>query len=176
MAIEIQLIPQAELATGQAAAIRNGAIAAVIAKASFEMKVSPDKLVVRDLQPKEDLDYSYATWSEKTGSSTAAYETMSSGTMADKRYVGIYGVKDSSEAFNVSLLRIKIANSVKAIWHLENLYSIAGEARNGFSPSVVVIPRNAPYVIDRYVNVANAQASIVLKAFVVEQVGKLLSP
>ena len=173
---EIQLIPLAELATGQASAIRNGAVAAVVREAMVQLKLPQDKLMVRDVQPKTDLDYTYTTWYETTGTSESAYETMSSSTIADKRFVGIYGIKDDSEEINVTQIRIKVGNSIKAIWHLENLYSINGSPRVGLCPSVVLIPPNTPYVIERYVHKASSPAQIVLKAFVVEPVGKILSP
>ena len=93
-----------------------------------------------------------------------------------RRYVGIYGIKDDSECINVTKIRIKVANSTKAIWHLENLYSVNGSPRIGFAPSVTLIPQKTPYTIERYVYVANAPASIVLKGFVVEPAGKVLTP
>lgn len=176
MATEIQLIPQAELATGQAAAIRNGAIKAVLTQAAREMRLSPEKLLVRDIQPSVDLDYSSATWHEKTSSSTGAYETMSTGTLADRRYIGIYGIMDDSESINVSKIKINVGGSDKAIWFLENLYSINGGPRIGFSPSVVLIPQRKLYTISRYVLYASSPAHIVLKGFVVEAYGRLLSP
>lgn len=176
MASEIMLIPQAELSTGQAAVIRNGAIAFVLGKASTELKLPEDKLVVRDIQPSVDVGYTYSTWDEVTGATAATYESMTSGTMSDMRYVGIYGVKDDSEGVNVTKIRIKVGNSIKAVWHLENLYSVNGGPRIGFAPSVVLLPQNMPYAIDRYVYVAAASAQIKLKGFVVEPYGKVLSP
>lgn len=173
---EILLIPQAELATGQAAAIRNGAVEAVKIEASKVLNLPLEKLVVRDIQPSVDVGYTYSTWDEKTGTATAAYETMTTGTMADQRFVGIYGVKDDSEDVNVTQLRIKVGNSIKAIWHLENLYSVNDGPRIGFAPSVVMIPQNMPYTIERFVYVASASAQIKLKGFVVEPYGKVLSP
>lgn len=175
MATEIQLIPMQELATGQTAAIRNGAIAAVLAEVSKKLRISPEKLVVRDIRPKEDLDYTYTTWFESTGATAAQYETMSSGTMSDRRFIGLYGVKDDSEVTNVTKIRIKVGNSVKAIWHLQNLYSEGGP-RIGFCPSVVIIPQNSPYTIERYIHNASSPAQIILKGFVVEPYGKVLSP
>jgi len=173
---EIQLIPFAELSTGQAAGIRNGARDAVIAQAARELRLSPDKLLVRDIDPKEDLDYSRASWDEQTGATADAYETMSTGTMADRRYIGIYGVQDNSESVNVSKIKINVGASDKAIWFLENLYSINGGPRIGFSPSVVLIPQRKLYTISRYVLEASSPAQIVLKGFVVEAYGRLLSP
>lgn len=174
-ATETQLIPIQELATGQAASIRNGAIRATVQKASAELKVSPNKLLVRPIQPKNDLDYTLATWYERTGATAAAYETMSTGTMGADRFIGIYGVQDESSEINCPLLRIKVGNSIKAIWNLQDLYSEEGP-RVGLSPSVVIIPQNTPYTIERYVENTYAAASIVLKGFVVERVGKVLTP
>ena len=174
-AIETQLIPIQELSTGQASAIRNGAIRAVVTMASKQLKISPDKLLVRPIQPKNDLDYSLATWYEVTGATTAAYETMSTGTMAADRFIGIYGVQDESSVINCTLLKFSVGNSIKAIWNLQDLYSELGP-RVGFSPSVVVIPQNIPYTISRYVENIYAAASIVLKGFVVERVGLILTP
>lgn len=178
MAIELQLIPIAELATGQAAAIRNGAISAVLQRAVPVLRVSQDKIIVRDIQPYSggDLDFTYRTWYETTGASANVYETMTSGTISDRRFIGIYGIKDSAEYASVSKIRIKVGNSIKAIWQLEGLYSLNGGPRIGFSPSVVLIPPNTPYTIERFVLDASAPTQIVLKGFVVEAYGKVLSP
>ncbi|MCD6362141.1 MAG: hypothetical protein J7M38_14885, partial [Armatimonadetes bacterium] len=112
--IEIMLIPEPELATGEAAKIRNNAIRSVVAQVSRELRLPHDQLIVRDIDPSTDLDYTHSTWSELTGSTTGVYETMSTGTMDYRRYVGIYGIKDDSECINVTKIRIKVANSTKA--------------------------------------------------------------
>jgi len=175
--MEILLIPQAELSTGQAAAIRNGAVERVVSDTSRILRVPKEKLIVRDLRPKEDLDYTYASWAEISSATTAAYETMTSGTMGDQRFVGIYGVMDNSETIAASKLRIKVGNSIKTIWVLENLYSLSdGGPRIGFAPSVVIVPQNTPYTIQRYVTQGSLPANIVLKGFVVEPFGRVLSP
>ena len=176
MVTETQLIPIQELATGQAASIRNGAIKAVVAKASSELKLAPEMLLVRGIQPKDDLNYTLATWYEVTGATAAAYETMDTGTMGTDRYVGIYGVQDESSEINCPKIRIKVGNSIKAIWMLQDLYSDGDAPRIGISPSVVIIPPNQVYTIERYVENASSPARIVLKGFVVERIGKVLSP
>ena len=178
-AAETQLIPIQETSTGQPAAIRNGAIKAVVQKASIELKISPDKLLVRGIRPKADLDYTYETWYEVTGASSAAYETMSTGGTASKdadRYIGIYGVQDESNEINCPLVRIKVGNSIKVIWNLQDLYNDNEGPRVGLSPSVVIIPPNTPYTIERYVENTASPARIVLKGFIVERIGKTYSP
>ena len=179
-AAETQLIPIQEMSAGQPASIRNGAIKAIVAKAAIELKMSPDKLLVRGLRPKADLDYSYETWYEKTGASAAVYETMSTGAgTASKekdRYIGIYGVQDESSEINCPLVRIKVGNSIKAIWNLQDLYADNEGPRIGLAPSVVIIPPSTPYTIERYVENTAMPARLVLKGILVERIGKTYSP
>ena len=174
---EVLLIPKPELSTGQASAIRNGAIAAVVNIASQVLHLPKNKLVVRDIRPKEDLDYTYASWNEKTGTSATTYETMISKTIADRRWIGIYGVMDNSPSIGVSKIRVTVGNSIKAIWVIENLYEETENGpRIGFAPSVTVLPPNTPCVVSRYVLDTSLAANIMLKGFVVEPYGKVLSP
>lgn len=179
-AAETQLIPIQELSTGQAASIRNGAIKAVVQKAVTVLKMPQNQLLVRGIRPKTDLDYSYETWYEKTGATAAAYETMTTGGTASKdqdRFIGIYGVQDESSEINCTFVRIKVGNSIKVIWSLQDLYTDSGEGpRIGLSPSVVIIPPGIPYTIERYVENTASPARIVLKGFIVERIGKTYSP
>lgn len=169
----IELVPRKELAPGGAATIRTQVINAVLAQASIELRMPIEKLVVRDLRPLADLDYTYETWRERTGSTVEAYETMSTGTMLDQRYVAIYGVRDASAGRGcVSLLKLNVGGGDRAIWNLENL----DEEGIGYCPSAIVIPPNAPYTLSRWVVVAGQSAQIILKGVVVEPRGKVVSP
>jgi len=176
-ASEVQLIPQAELATGQAAGIRNTAIAAVLREAASRTNKPVSSFVVRDIQPKTDLGFTYDTWFENAGESTG-YQTLASGTMATQRFVGLYGIIDWSEEMNIPLVRIKSGHSWKTVWDLERLYNAFGAQtpRIGFCPTVIVLPHNVPYTIERYVYTAYAAAQIVFVGFTVEPRGKTMSP
>jgi hypothetical protein len=176
MAIEVQLIPLSELGPGQAAAIRNEAINYVVRIASSELRLAASKLLVRDIDPAVDLGYSRATWFGRTGDTVDTYEVMCTGTMADMRYIGLYGVQDSSDPISVGKIRVNVGGSDKTIWCLEGLYSMEGAPRVGLSPSVILIPQRKKYTIYRYVLVANSPAQIVLKGFAVEAVGRIFSP
>ena len=177
MATENHLIPNQELSTGQAAGIRNAIIESVVAKVAKELSLAPDKLVVRDIQPSVDMGMTAGSWFIKTGATAGAYETLTSGTMAVSRYVVLYGVIDFTDVINVSKVKITIGNSIKAVWNLENLYATSTDsARVGISPSPVVIPQNTLYKIERWVINANAASAITYKGFVVENIGKTLSP
>ena len=103
-AIECQLIPAKEMAPGQVGAIRNRVIAFVVDKASKELNLSPEKLVVRDIRPATDLAlYAGGTttstvdrWVYDATTTTGNAFTAISGSaqMGDQRYAAIFGVRD----------------------------------------------------------------------------------
>jgi len=102
MAHLTQLIPLEELAPGAVTAIRNGVIDAILKIASAELALPQEKLVVRDIRPVDDLQMNSSSgtpattndWKFTTGT-TIGWENMTEAvTMADQRWVAIYGVKD----------------------------------------------------------------------------------
>ena len=103
-ALECQLIPSEEMAPGQIGAIRNRVISFVVAKASKELSIPPEKLVVRDIRPATDLVlYAGGTTTstvdrwvyDATTTTNNAFTAISgSAQMGDQRYVAIFGVRD----------------------------------------------------------------------------------
>ena len=178
-AAEIQLIPAAELAPGQIGAIRNQLKNAVLGIACNELQMTSDRMVVRDINPLVtigDLDFTYWDWNEVTGAS-ATWETMSTGTMADQRWLVIYGVMDDDDFRSCSALKFNIGGADRVIWSLQQLPGPSTNAGvTGVSPGGVVIPPNAPYTISRYVRSINTPTHLILKGFVCEPRGKVLSP
>ena len=168
-----QLIPFSELANGEASSIRNNFIRKMVDVASGELKMTADRLVVRDIRPKDDLDYTYQTWSEETGSTVGTYETMTTGTNTTDRWIGFFGIKTDPNP-PVSMIKFNIGGSDRAIWVIEGLKT--EDDMTGFSPGGVVIPPSQPYTISRYVIQASYNALIVLKGIVVEPRGKVISP
>ena len=173
-ASQIQLIPVSELAPGQIGAIRNEIIKRVLQEASRKLNLAPERFVVRDIRPMDDLDFSLASWYEGTGVTANAYETMSTGTMGDQRWVAIYGVKDNSESPTCSLIKFNIGGADRCIWQLQALNEDDGKV--GICPMGIVIPENDPYTISRYVLVASQSTQLVLKGLVIEPRGRVLSP
>ena len=171
---QVQLIPFSELSPGQAAKIRNDIIQALVAKAVKELNKPPGLLVVRDILPKTDLDFTNEDWCEVTGSSSAVWETMSSGTMGDERYVGIYGIKADPDAFACSAIKFNIGGADKAIWLLQSLREY--DDMVGLCPSGIIIPQNNTYTISRYVLYTLSSSCLILKGVVVEPRGKVISP
>lgn len=172
-ATQTQLIPFSELAPGQASAIRNEAVNFIVGEAVKQLKLAEEKLIVRDIRADIDLDYATEDWSEVSGTTAATYETMSTGTMADQRWVGIFGVKISPNSV-VSALRLNIGGADRVLWQLQSLGKYDDYV--GFTPFVALIPPNTPYTISRYVTVASSPAFCLLKGVVVEPRGRVVSP
>ena len=175
--IHTHLIPASELAPGEVSTLRNNFIRKLATIAAGELGMGLDKIVVRDIRPKDDLDYTYQTWSESTGTTESAYETMSAGTgsaAVDRdRWIGFFGVKCDPDPA-ISLIKFNIGGGDRAIWSLASLLPEDGMV--GFSPAGVVIPPSMPWTISRYVTQASQTKSLVLKGVVVEQIGKTVSP
>ena len=169
-----QLVPASELASGQAAGIRNEVVKFLLGLVSFELKLTADRLVVRDILAATDLDYSTEEWGEVTGTTTGAYETMTTGTVGTDRWIGIFGVKLAEGAGACTALKFNVGGGDRAIWQLQSLNEEDGYV--GFSPSPVILPQNQPYTISRYVKAISSPFFCVLKGVVVEPRGKLISP
>ena len=173
-ASEIQLIPFSELAPGEVGAIRNGIIKQMVAMAVQSLKLGENQVVVRDIRAKDDLDYTYEDWRETTSSTADAYETMTTGTMGDQRWVGIFGVKADADSFACTAIKFNVGGGDRAIWQLQALKP--QDDMVGFCPSGIIIPQRTPYTISRYVRSASSSFLLVLKGVVVEKRGKVVSP
>jgi len=172
---QTQLIPASELNPGAASSIRNEVIRSLIGLASKELSMPPQKLVVRDIRPLADLDYTYEDWIENVGATAATFETMTTGTMGDQRYVGIYGLKLKEDSAEVcSQLRINVGGGLKALWHTQSLSK--RDDYIGWCPSGVIITQNTIYTIERYVRMVSMPFFCLLKGVVVEPRGKVVGP
>jgi len=201
MIANLQLIPIQELSAGQVGAIRNQVEKALKAKASMELKMSPDLLVVRDIRPYDDLKWATdnnATdglagtalavnrWDFTTDASVVTWASCivsASRVMGDQRFVAIYGLRDSrmSEptppAMQCTLWKIVVGNSDKVIWDMSKCYAYKTHAV-GICPSAVIIPQNTQFDIYGYLPTsAGAAVSFVsLEGLLVEPRGKVISP
>ena len=205
-AIQTQLIPVAELTPGSVAAIRNEVTKRLVGIASAELNVSPDKLVVRDIRPYSDIgwcsttDVVTAALTEDYWSATLDVSKASAGsyvgcvtsaltTMADNRWVAIYGVKDYRMCLATPIeqaigsIRFSVGGNERAIWDLQNMECYR-DALAAVSPSAIIIPQNTTFQIYLYGCLGDTGAAgtadlveyIVLEGIVVEPVGKVLSP
>jgi hypothetical protein len=178
-ASQTQLVPAQEMAPGQISAIRNKAIANVLTMVSTKLNLSQDRLVVRGVRADLDLDYGVEDWAETTGATADAYETMTTGTIASQTWWCIYGVLVDFARLNCSFLKFNIGGADRALWPLQELYPEAGGDHTyavGICPSCLIVPENTPYTISRYVRNASSPSFIMLKSFIVEPRGLLVSP
>jgi hypothetical protein len=172
-ATKCHLIPASELAPGESSTIRNSLVKKIVATAAIELKIAESSLIVRDIRPKDDLGYTYQTSSVVTGATPNDYETLISGVNATDRWIGIFGLKTNRNP-PVTALKFNVGGGDRVIWVLECLKP--EDDMVGFSPAGVMIPPSQPFVISQYVITPNATANIVLKGFVVESRGKVISP
>jgi hypothetical protein len=200
------LIPIQELTPGQVGAIRNQAIQAVVALASRELAMTEDRLVVRDVRPTTDLELyegpadtaAYDKW-EFDVTETAGYidANSASATMADQRYVCLFGVRDrrlniggasgasgattaagavSTARTRISLIKVIVGGAEKVIWDTTNLEAYSGDLV-GFTSSPVIIPQNASYKVQYYhLDALGGRVYLQLIGVVVEPRGKVVSP
>lgn len=199
------LSPIKELATGQLSAIRNSVMDAVVRKASRELNLPEEKLVVRDIRPYTDLGLyavttilATASAADRWGSfynTNAVVVTAASGgsyvstctaskTIADDTYIAVYGVRDSRNGWvfsstitapAVTLIKFNIGNADKVIWDLTKA-QLYYEESVAISPAAVVMPPLAPIVISYYLHASSIACYIQLMGFVVEPVGMVITP
>ena len=196
-AINTLLIPIEELPPGSLGAIRRQVTENLIQMVATQLKVSPDTLVARDIQPQVDLDWNSNTdfagaevtteiWNTTTHATYTGFQKMiktTTNTMGDQRWVAIYGIRDWRPCFAatvtpaISLLKVIVGNSVKAIWDTTKLATYRMNPV-GISPSVVIIPQNTQYQFEGYIiDAAGGTAVwIGLEGVVVEPRGKVISP
>jgi len=194
MAKLTQLIPAPELPLGQIGHIRNQVRKALLAQASSDLRLPVDNLVVRNIRPQSDLDwcsnsdYSTAVTTDIwpcTVKSAATYKdiiTSASTTMADQRFVAIYGLRDSRFAIatpiaqTTSLFKFDVGHSVKSIWDLTKCYCYRSKVV-GISTSAIIIPQNTYFQISGYLFDSSAVASYIsLIGLVCEPRGQVISP
>lgn len=199
------LIPVKELLPAEIANIRNRTIEAVVAMVSAELKKPVEELVVRDIRPYSDLAWCTAAvifasalstdkWTPQLDASDIyqAYTSVivsTSQTMADSRWVVIYGVKDFrlSEAApvkqSINFIKFQVGGNDRIIWDLSGMEAYP-DAMASISPSPVVIPQNTQFNIfiydaqsdDGHTTAEDVVMYLVLDGFVVEPRGKVLSP
>jgi len=198
----VMLTPIQELTPGRVSEIRNEAIRQVVAKAAKELSLSPGELLVRDIRPYSDLgfgnniDYmatvtSKDVWGTFKHTDTYVLTPATPGvycdaipdgtTMADQRYVCIYGVRDMRASLGtiidqeIGQIKFDIGTSDRAIWDLSKCESYKN-AIAGVSPRPLLIPPLSPYQISCLLIAGGVAPYLQLMGFVVEPVGLLITP
>ena len=194
-AINTLLIPIEELPPGSLGAIRRQVTENLVNIVATQLKMNPRDLVARDIRPQSDLDWgsgtSFATgavttdiWNITTHGSNVGFQDIivsGSDVMGDQRWCAIYGVRDMRTCFAtqvtqaITLLKITVGNSVKAIWDTTKL---AAYKQNpvGICPSPIIIPQNTHFQFAGYILAVSTVCWASLEGVIVEPRGKVISP
>lgn len=194
-AINTLLIPVEELPPGSLGAIRRQVTENLLTMAATQMKVNRNTLVARDIRPQSDLDWGSNTdyadsavttdiWNITVDGSNTGYQkliTSASTSMADQRWVAIYGLRDMKSCFATivtqatTLFRITVGNSVKAIWDTSKILCYKNNPI-GICASPIIIPQNTQFQFEGYILTVGTVCWISLEGVVVEPRGKVISP
>ena len=197
------LVPMQEMAPGSVGVIRNQVISGLVAQASRELSLPETSLVVRDVRPVLDLTmYSGGTtaatiedWIYTATSGTGFISVTGAQTMADQRYVALFGVRDLRLGIGIhatstllgssltvytsylSLIKINVGGADKAIWDTKCVQPYKNNLV-ALTPSAVVIPQNSSFNISYYKTVTTAGLVMLIQLIgvVVEPRGKIISP
>ena len=185
-----QLIPLAEMTPGQVGAIRNQVVTQLVRLVASELNMASEKLVVRDVRPFRDLAmYAAGTtaatideWLYDATTTTAdAFTTVTgSGTMADQRWVAIFGVRDLRRGVGVHTTGMGLFEATTFVGDATSFGKVADlpgqvvslvkinvggsdkviwdltsfegytDKLAGFSPSAIIIPQNSAFNIYYY--------------------------
>ena len=203
VAINQMLIPIQQMTPGAVTALRSAVVNALVAKASQILNLAPEKLVVRNTRPVEDLImYSTGTtnatvedWIFTTAATTTTGFITITGdkTMADNRFVALYGFMDFRlgiatratagaaalivEPSSHSLIRISVGGADRVIWDTKVVQAHLND-QVAVTNSPVIIPQNTTFNIAIYKSQATSAmiVSAGLLGVTVEPVGKIVSP
>jgi len=138
--------------------------------ASRELGVAREQLVVRDADPKEDFGLTNSVWSVDLATANA-YNTAVDTTVADNRFIAIYGVNRASD--NFTLVKFTSGAKVLDIWNVENVYGLENPIKVVKSP--IILRQNTPIKIELYASTTGAARPLFF-AKVAEVKGKVVEP
>ena len=166
------LLPTSILSGEKLQEIRNLYIKKLIEATLGEMP--EDNLVIRDLMP-TDLVLAQDDWRMTTGATARVWanSSIAAVTIADNRFVCIWGVSDISGAQAIGGLRITNAGTRVAIWSLDHLWAYP-DNMGGIALSPVIVKQNLVLTIEWYVKYPNAPVEFVLDGAVCEKEGLAL--
>jgi len=157
---------------GAALDARNKLEAELIRRASRELNLPRSELTVRELRP-EDLGLSNPEWTFSiTGSQ---WNTLvNSNTIADNRFVGIYGVRYAQTGGqSVSQLKVTRAGKTVRYYHIQGVSYL--ENQTAYFDDPVSVDQNTTVTIEGYGTATASAEKLVLLGLVVEKKGLLVS-
>jgi len=138
--------------------------------ASRELGVPREQLVVRDADPREDFGLASSKW-EATLTTANAFNDFVDTTIADNRFVAIYGVNRATDNFTL----VKFISGAKTldVWNTEVVYGLENPVKIAKAP--IVLRQNTPIKIQLYAT-STGVARPLLLAKVAEVKGRSVEP
>lgn len=152
------------------AAIERQVEDALLEIASRELGMNKEDLVVRDADPATDFGLSTSEWT--LDAAAAGYTTYIDTTVADNRFIAIYGVgRDAGENFTL----VKFESGAKTLDIWDASVTDVTQTKIKVARSPIIYRQNMPCKISVYATAA-ATVKPILLAKVVEPKGKTISP
>ena len=150
---------------------RNRLADALMARARKELNLSDDEIVLRELRP-EDVGYPTSEFTNSVTAATTA--TLINVTLADNRYVGIYGVRYAQTGTqSISQLKVTRKGSDVRYWQIQGTQLL----ENGtiYFDDPVIVDQTTVLTITGYPVTTNTAEKIVFIGLVAEKAGSLVA-
>lgn len=144
-------------------------------KATMQMGVLESEIVVRQMRP-EDIGFSNPVFiATIAAGSTAAWSNMiNTYTIADNRYVGIFGVSYDNSENNVVALKFTREGKTAREWAIQQVADF--EDKTGYADDPITIDQNTQVTIEKFaLSTSNADTTTLL-GVVVEKRGLVINP
>jgi len=130
-------------------------------------------IVTRPLRP-EDVGMPNPEW-RWTATAAAGWATLiDAQEIADKRFVGIYGVRNAEAAGTITELRIKAQGEIVKYWPIQEITYF--ENQTGFADDPVIIKQNTSITLESWQRTSSTLTAFELVGVVVEKRGLLINP
>lgn len=131
----------------------------------------PGELVVRPLRP-EDLGLSNPYW--QFNMSSTGWNTMISTTIADNRFIGIYGIYNAEDAGEIEEIKINREGTDARYWPVANIRYY--EEKVGYADDPITLGQNTSVTVSGYAASASTLTEFAFRGLVVEKKGLLINP
>ena len=148
----------------------NASVQIIKARAIKELNLPPDQIIVRPMRP-DDLGLT-AEWNWNTGTSNDTATYINAATVADNRFMAIYGVADPLGY--VSQLKINRGGSDARIWNIQAINNFTNNI--GYMDDPVTLDQNTQVTITGFATTDNSAYKLILVGVVAERRGIVINP
>lgn len=154
---------------GPALEAYNAAVQVIRQRAMKELNLSPDQVIVRPMRP-DDLGLT-AEWTWATGTSAVWATYINAATVADNRFMAIYGICDATGY--ASQLKINRGGSDARIWNIQAINNFTDNI--GFVDDPVTLDQNTQVTVQGYAT-TDGTTKLILVGVVAERRGIIINP